>query len=70
MQSYPGYRDDVLCGIIKDGGSSGTVGLPLNVQVIGRPWQEEMVLHVMQRLEHLANFKAKMGAREPHLIHH
>jgi len=59
MQSYPGYRQDVLCGLIKDGGSSGTVGLPLNVQVVGRPWQEELVLHVMETLEELAKFKTK-----------
>ena len=59
MQSYPGYRQDVLCGLIKDGGSSGTVGLPLNVQVVGRPWQEELVLHVMETLEELAEFKTK-----------
>ncbi len=31
-----------------------SVGLPLNVQVIGKPWQEENVLRVMNKIEQLA----------------
>lgn len=34
-------------------------GLPLGLQIIGRPWDEEMVFTVAQTLENLANFKAK-----------
>ena len=29
----------------------GSTGLPLGVQVVGRPWQEETVLAVMRDLE-------------------
>jgi Asp-tRNA(Asn)/Glu-tRNA(Gln) amidotransferase A subunit family amidase len=32
-------------------GSKGAEGMPLNVQIIGKPWCEEMVLRVMQELE-------------------
>ena len=31
----------------------GATGLPLGVQVIGRHYQEEMVLHVMRTIENL-----------------
>ena len=32
-------------------GALGSEGLPLSVQVVGRPWTEELVLHVMKLLE-------------------
>ena len=31
--------------------SEDAVGLPLNVQVVGRPWQEEVVLGAMKEVE-------------------
>ncbi len=33
-------------------------GLPLGVQVVGRPWQEELVLGVMAELESLRSAAA------------
>ena len=48
MKNYP--SNDILYSIIKDG-VKGAVGLPLNVQVIGKPWHEEMVLSVMKELD-------------------
>ncbi len=32
-------------------GTLGAQGLPLGVQVVGKPWNEELVLHVMKLLE-------------------
>jgi len=59
MSSYP--QQDLLHKIIsagvKDGASA--VGLPLGVQVIGRPWQEELVLNVMKQIQDEVNFDAK-----------
>ena len=34
-------------------------GLPLGLQIIGRPWDEEMVLRVGQSIENAANFTAQ-----------
>jgi len=34
-------------------------GLPLGLQIIGRPWEEEMVLRVGQSIETAANFTAQ-----------
>ena len=48
MKNYP--TNDILYNLIKSG-AKGAVGLPLNVQVIGKAWQEEMVLGVMKELE-------------------
>ena len=48
MKNYP--TNDVLYNIIKNG-TKGAIGLPLNVQVIGKPWHEELVLSVMKELE-------------------
>ena len=48
MKNYP--TNDILYKLIKSG-TEGAVGLPLNVQVIGKPWHEEMVLGVMKELE-------------------
>ena len=33
----------------------GTEGLPMGVQILGKPYQEEMVLGVMKTLEKLRN---------------
>ena len=52
MKTYP--TNDILYNLIKSG-TEGAVGLPLNVQVIGKPWHEEMVLGVMKDLG-TANF--------------
>lgn len=49
-QQYPGKEVDPQYGWVKDG-TTGAQGMPLNVQVIGRPWCEELVLRVMQELE-------------------
>ncbi len=54
MEDYP--KDDFLLRLVHQGASSNTVGLPLNVQVIGRPWQEELVLHVMKLLQDNVSF--------------
>ena len=53
MASYP--TNDILYKIIRNG-TKGAVGLPLNVQVVGKPWHEEMVLHVMSELETAAKY--------------
>ena len=34
-------------------------GLPLGLQIIGRPWDEEMVLRVGSAIETAANFTAQ-----------
>jgi len=34
-------------------------GLPLGLQIIGRPWEEEMVLRVGNAIEKAANFTAQ-----------
>ena len=56
MTNYP--TNDILYKLIHSG-TKGAIGLPLNVQVIGRPWHEEMVLHVMKELEDTANYVPK-----------
>ena len=40
----------------------GATGLPLGVQVIGLPWQEETVLHCMKEIEE--SIKEKPDFRE------
>lgn len=56
MEHYPRHKD-ILLQLVYEGAKQNTVGLPLNVQVIGRPWQEELVLHVMKLLENSVNFE-------------
>ena len=64
MESYP-LHEDLLYRVMKAGtegtdtGRHSAVGLPLNVQVIGKPWEEEMVLHAMEIIEQLAQFDKK-----------
>ncbi len=50
IATYPGYERDVLYGHIKDG-SVGALGMPLNVQVIAKPFREEVVLRVMREIQ-------------------
>ncbi len=49
LKNYPGRERDLVYGWVKDG-TRGAVGMPLNVQVIGRPWNEEMVARVMKEI--------------------
>ena len=56
MTNYP--TSDILHRLIHSG-TQGAIGLPLNVQVIGKPWHEEMVLRVMKELEEAANYIPK-----------
>ena len=58
MSTYP--TSDMLMRIVKKSAEApDSVGLPLGVQVIGRPYQEELVLHAMAELERAVNFKSK-----------
>ena len=56
MESYPKPSEDILFKLVREGASANTVGLPLNVQVVGRPWQEELVLQVMKLLQDNVDF--------------
>jgi hypothetical protein len=47
---YPGGETDIIYEWVKEG-VAGAEGMPLNVQVIGLPWKEEVVLRVMQELQ-------------------
>ena len=58
MIKYP--SNDILYKYIRSG-TKGAIGLPLNVQVIGKPWHEETVLHVMKELENLTNYVSMKG---------
>ena len=56
--SYPeNGKRDLIYEWAKQG-STGALGMPLNVQVIGKPWQEEMVLAVMKELDSMENFSS------------
>ena len=55
MKNYP-RNEDFLFDLVYQGASQNTVGLPLNVQVVGRPWQEELVLRVMKMLQDNVRF--------------
>ena len=48
MKNYP--TNDILYNVVREG-TKGAIGLPLNVQVIGKPWQEETVLAAMSQLQ-------------------
>ena len=61
MASYP--TNDILYKIIRNG-TKGAVGLPLNVQVVGKPWHEAMVLHVMNELETAAKYSSVIQKAE------
>ena len=49
-RDYPGRERDPVYGWVKEG-TRGALGMPLNVQVVGRPWNEELVLRVMRELQ-------------------
>ena len=58
MSNYP--TSDMLMKIVKKSAEApDAIGLPLGVQVIGKPYQEELVLHAMTELERAADFKSK-----------
>ena len=61
MASY--LTNDVLYKIIRNG-TKGAVGLPLNVQVFGKPWHAEMVLHVMSELETASKYSSLIEKTE------
>ena len=48
--SFPGFERDLTTGWVKEG-TRGAEGMPLNVQVIARPWQEEKLLRIMKEME-------------------
>lgn len=50
LEDYPGHEKDSIYGWIKEG-TKGALGMSLNVQVVGRPWHEELVLRVMKDIE-------------------
>lgn len=51
---YPiGYDS---CNKVAREASRGALGCPLGVQVVGRHYQEEMVLHVMETIEKLVKY--------------
>ena len=49
MKFYP-KTGDYLFSLIQHSCKNAS-GMPLNLQVIGRPFQEEIVLHAMQELD-------------------
>ena len=51
LKSYPenGKRDLVYEWARQ--GSYGALGIPLNVQIVGKPWQEETVIEAMTQLQ-------------------
>ena len=61
MASYP--TNDILYKIIRNG-TKGAVRLPLNVQVDGKPWHEEMILHVMSELVTAAKYSSVIQKAE------
>ncbi len=50
LEDYGKGQREVMLKWIKEG-TRGAQGMPLNVQVIGRPWCEELVVRVMKELE-------------------
>ena len=51
LKDYPAHKD--LINKIARDATRGAVGCPVGVQVVGRHFQEEMVLHVMEVIETL-----------------
>ena len=48
LDGYP--EEDALYRCVKEG-TRGALGMPLNVQVVARPWQEELVMRILMELE-------------------
>ena len=55
MKYYPN-SGDYLFSLVHESCKEAS-GLPLSIQVIGRHFQEELVLHVMKELESESNFQ-------------
>ena len=53
MQYYP--KGDYLFKLVQDS-CRHAAGMPLSVQVVGRPFQEELVLHAMKEVEKMSNY--------------
>lgn len=54
LQRYP--TNDMLYKMVRNG-MENTEGFPVGIQVIGRPWQEEMIIGVMKEIEQLRDNK-------------
>ena len=54
MKFYP-KSGDYLFKIIQHA-CKNAAGMPLNLQVIGRPFQEELVLHAMKEVEKISHY--------------
>lgn len=52
LENYPsnGQKHDLVYQWVKES-TKGAIGLPLNVQIIGRPWHEEEVINAMKHLD-------------------
>ena len=57
---YPGAETDLTYEWLREA-VEGCEGMPLNVQVIGLPWKEEVVLRVMQELQEKAKPELKLA---------
>ena len=53
MADYPVHQD-LIHKVARDA-TVGAIGCPVGVQVVGRHFQEEMVLHVMELIERLVS---------------
>ena len=49
-------------------GMEGTEGFPIGVQVIGKPWQEEMVIGAMKEIEKLRDEKQILWLYKVYMI--
>ena len=58
MIDYPNTGDYLFKLIQKS--CRDAAGMPLNVQVIGRPFQEELVLHAMKEVERISVYRPKL----------
>ena len=55
MKHYPKSGDYCFTRIQR--ACKGAAGMPLNLQVIGRPFHEELVLHAMKELDNVTRYK-------------
>ena len=58
MMDYPNTGDYLFKIIQKS--CRDAAGMPLSVQVIGRPFQEELVLHAMREVERISVYRPKL----------
>jgi len=54
MKDYPSSGD--FCFSRIQNACKGAAGMPLNLQVIGKPFQEELVLHVMKEVDKISRY--------------